>query len=168
MDKLMFAKLKEGAKIPTKRDEDAGYDVYACFKEDDLIIYQGKTELVPTGIMSAFDKKYRILARERGSTGSIGLAIRAGVIDSGYRGEWFIALNNTSNNVIIITKDVEKVKSYDNIETGEQEIHYPYDKAICQVLLDEVPVVKEVEKTPEELKAIDSKRREGCLGDSGK
>ena len=29
MEKLYFAKVKEGAKIPTKREEDAGRDIYA-------------------------------------------------------------------------------------------------------------------------------------------
>ena len=37
-DKIYFAKMKEGAVIPTKREEDAGYDLYACFDEDFFVI----------------------------------------------------------------------------------------------------------------------------------
>ena len=33
-DSVYFAKIRTGATIPTKRDEDAGYDLYACFDED--------------------------------------------------------------------------------------------------------------------------------------
>ena len=31
---VKFAKVRPTAKIPTKRDEDAGYDIYANFEED--------------------------------------------------------------------------------------------------------------------------------------
>ena len=31
MHKILFAKLREDAVIPTKRDEDSDYDLYACF-----------------------------------------------------------------------------------------------------------------------------------------
>ena len=34
MKTIYFAKVKPEAKIPSKRDEDAGYDIYACFEED--------------------------------------------------------------------------------------------------------------------------------------
>ena len=35
---IKFAKVKPNAKIPTKREEDAGYDIYACFDEDYITI----------------------------------------------------------------------------------------------------------------------------------
>jgi hypothetical protein len=31
---LVFAKVKPDAIIPTKENENAGYDIYACFDED--------------------------------------------------------------------------------------------------------------------------------------
>ena len=34
MNKIYWAKVKEQAIIPTKREEDAGYDLYPCFEED--------------------------------------------------------------------------------------------------------------------------------------
>ena len=92
---LFFAKVKPSAKIPKKRNEDAGYDIYACFDESYLVIDPGETKLIPTGIASAFDESKYIQLEERGSTGSKGIKRSAGVIDSGYRGEWFVALTNT-------------------------------------------------------------------------
>ena len=49
-DELYFAKVKPNAIIPSKRDEDAAYDIYACFDDDYLVIPPHKTVLIPTGI----------------------------------------------------------------------------------------------------------------------
>ena len=35
---LVFAKIRPYAIIPSKEDENAGYDIYACFDEDYLVI----------------------------------------------------------------------------------------------------------------------------------
>ena len=53
-DKIYFAKMKENAIIPSKKKEDAGYDLYACFDEDYFVIEPFKTRPVPTGIACAF------------------------------------------------------------------------------------------------------------------
>ena len=90
---LVFAKVKPNAIIPTKEDENAGYDIYACFDEDYMVIPPHSTKLIPTGIASALSDKYYLQVHERGSTGSKGIKYGAGVIDSSYRGENFICLN---------------------------------------------------------------------------
>ena len=56
-DELYFAKVKPDAIIPSKRDEDAAMDIYACFDEDYLVIPPHTTILIPTGIASAFSSK---------------------------------------------------------------------------------------------------------------
>ena len=89
-DEILFAKVDKHAIIPSKRDEDAGYDIYPCFDEDYRVIMPHETAMVPTGIASAFDKSWYVQLQERGSTGSKGIKYGAGVIDSGYRGEWWI------------------------------------------------------------------------------
>ena len=38
MTAIKFAKVRPEAIIPTKEDENAGYDIYACFSEDNLTI----------------------------------------------------------------------------------------------------------------------------------
>ena len=47
-------------------------------------------------------------------------------------------------------------------------IIYPYEKAICQALLEEVPDVKIEEVTEEQLMAMESERGTGKLGSSNK
>ena len=83
---VKFAKVHPNAIIPSKRDEDMGFDIYACFDEDYIMIGAHETVLVPTGIASSCNPDYGFLLFERGSTGSKGIARRCGVVDSGYRG----------------------------------------------------------------------------------
>ena len=158
---VKFAKTKPDAIIPTKRIEDAGYDVYACFEEDYMMIPPHTTTMIPTGIASACDTDYCFVLKERGSTGTKGMAQRCGIIDSGYRNEWFVPITNTNNKSILIYKN-------EDVKTDGDYILYPYTKAICQVLIIPVPEVDVEEYTYEELKAVPSKRGVGCLGSSGK
>ena len=53
-DLLLFAKVNPDAVIPVKRNTDAGYDCYACFEEDYIIIEPHQTKLIPLGVASAF------------------------------------------------------------------------------------------------------------------
>ena len=162
LEDVFFAKTKPSAIIPSKNKHNAGYDIYACFDCEEIIIKKGEIKMIPTGIASAFGFKYFFDLRERGSSGSRGLSKRCGVIDSNYRGEWFVPINNTTNKVIIISKNTQKI-----IELTDQVI-YPYSKAICQAVLLPVPETKIVEIDYEELKKIESSRGTGCLGSSGK
>lgn len=166
---VKFAKVRPDAKIPSKRVEDMGFDIYACFDEDYIVINPRETKLIPTGIASSCDAGYGFVLRERGSTGSRGIALRAGVIDSGYRNEWFVGLTNTTNKVLFISKLSEQEtysRYYDDIMP--QSFVYPYDKAIAQALVIPVPEVAVEELTYEELQTIPSERGLGALGSSGK
>ena len=184
---IKFAKVKDGAIVPSKRDEDMGFDIYACFDEDYIEIKPHETKLIPTGIASACDPEYGFLLRERGSTGSKGIALRAGVIDSGYRNEWFVGLTNTTayplyiskfNKEELCEKEQEKSKEIFGVLNDifspmtkacwENVIVYPYSKAIAQAII--APVFKAtVEDIPyEELKNIKSERGMGALGSSNK
>ena len=165
---VKFAKVRPTAKIPTKRVEDAGYDIYADFEEPFILINPHETKMIPTGIASACDTDYCFILKERGSTGTKGMAQRCGIIDSGYRSEWFVPITNTTDDYIMITKS-------DNIGTDvfgsipmKKIIRYPYEKAICQALVVPVPTVDVEEYTYEELLAIPSSRGTGALGSSGK
>jgi dUTP pyrophosphatase len=160
---VRFAKVKPNAIIPSKRLEDAGMDVYACFDEDYLVIPPHKTVLIPTGIASACSVDYVFLLRERGSNGSKGLAQRAGVIDSGYRGEWFVPLTNTNRvPVVIVKQGVELPLIYNDAIT------YPYEKGIAQALVVPVPRLAIEEMPYDNLKQIPSERGTGALGSSNK
>lgn len=174
---VKFAKVRPTAIIPTKREEDAGFDIYANFEEDYMIIQPHETKMIPTGIASACDTDYCFVLKERGSTGTKGMAQRCGVIDSGYRNEIFVPITNTTNSLMIIYKqnvstvDIIKELSSDNADNlfgTESPITYPYNKAIAQILVIPVPTVDIEECTYEELKAIPSSRGMGALGSSGK
>ena len=77
MNKLYWAKVKPEAKVPQKRYEDAGYDLYPCFEEDYMVIEPHETRLVPLGVASAFDSEFVMILKERGSTGTKGIAQRS-------------------------------------------------------------------------------------------
>lgn len=124
---VKFAKVRPTAEIPTKRVEDAGYDIYADFEEDYIIVPPHKTKMIPTGIASACDTDYCFILRERGSTGSKGIAQRCGVIDSGYRNEWFVPITNTTDKTLYIAKNTSNI----NVNNKDSFI-YPYGKAIAQ------------------------------------
>jgi dUTP pyrophosphatase len=159
---IFFAKTKESAIIPSKIDENGGYDIYACFDEEFIVIEPHQTVMIPTGICSAFSSKWVALLQERGSTGTNGMGQRAGVIDSGYRGEWICPITNENDVPIYISKTVNKVAVY------KDRIDYPASKAICQMVLVEVPKMKVTEIPLDKLKEIPSTRGEGKLGSSGK
>lgn len=161
---LLFAKIRKNAIIPTKTEENAGRDLYACFDEDYIVIMPLETKLIPTGIATAFSSKYYAQIQERSSTGSKGIKFGAGVIDSGYRGEWFIPITNCNNKPILIYK--KEMELTDGLE--EENILYPYEKAIAQFVMIQVPKFDEKEVSLEELQLIKSERGSGSLGSSGK
>ena len=95
------------ATMPSKRDEDAGFDIYTI--ENEAVLKPGETKFFSTGLRSAFPKNYWVEIKERGSTGAVGLSVRSGVIDSGYRGEWKIMLTNVNKYPVEFSYDVDKV-----------------------------------------------------------
>ena len=165
---VKFAKVRPTAKIPTKREEDAGYDIYADFEEPFILINPHETVLIPTGIASACDTDYCFVLKERGSTGTKGIAQRCGIIDSGYRDEWFVPITNTTDDYIMIAKSDDVNTDVFGSIPMKKIIRYPYERAICQALIIPVPTVDVEEYTYEELLAIPSSRGTGALGSSGK
>lgn len=161
---IYFAKLKETAIIPSKREEDGAFDIYACFEEDYIVIAPHETRMVATGLASAFSPNYVAILKERGSNGSKGIGQRAGVVDSGYRGEWFVPLTNHNTVPLVIMKETY---TGDKAAFGDAII-YPYEKGISQCIMVEVPQLKAEEISYEELLKFESERGTGMLGSSGK
>jgi dUTP pyrophosphatase len=144
--------------IPTKRDEDGAFDLFACFDEEYIEIPPQKIAKIETGIATSFPTKYKAVIYERGSSGSVGLAIRSGLIDSGYRDGWVIVLSNVTDKTIFITKKTDKVVIF------ADRIAYPYTKAIAQFSLEEIPKVVTKEISWNELKEHKSERGLGAWG----
>ena len=165
-NKIYWAKVKEDAIIPNKREEDAGYDLYPCFEQDYMEIQSLETKLVPLGVATAFDSDYVMILKERGSTGTKGIAQRSGVIDSGYRGEYMAPVTNVNAKPIRIAK--ESVVATWSDEENEKYIIYPYEKAIAQGVLLVMPQLESETISFEQLQKIESERGSGKLGSSGK
>ena len=142
---IKFAKVYKGAKIPTKRNEDACFDLWGV-QEKDIEIKPGETILVETGIATAFDPKWVAIIKERSSIGSKNILLHCGVIDSGYRNSWKVCLTNLNDYTVTL----------------------PKEKAIAQFMLVPVPEYDIEEYTYEELKKIDSLRGLGGFGSTDK
>ncbi len=164
---IYFAKLRSDALIPKKEEENAGYDLYASFEEDFIIVKPFKTELIPTGIAWACSPNFYMQIEERSSTGIKGIKKSSGVIDSGYRGEIKIAIFNANDRPIVFSPYDEKLVK-DKIKLAEIDIDvnnfifYSTSKAIAQGIIHRVEAMKTKEISLQALKEIPSKR-----GDKG-
>lgn len=152
---------KKGAIIPTKRDSDSGFDVYAI---SPITIPAHVTVMISTGLKVILPDHIWLRAADRGSTGSRGLHVHCGIIDEQYTGEIFIALCNTNNYDITITDEVKEW----TIKGGEGL--YPITKGIAQLIPEyRVDVVSQIATEEEFLTAVaKSERGDGKLGSSGK
>ena len=173
LQEIYFAKIRPTAILPSKKEEDAGYDMYADFSEEYFVIEPGQTRGVPTGIAIAFSSKYYAQVEERSSMAKIGIKKSGGVFDSGYRGEYFIMTYNTNKKPFVISaKPLDEVEAEfevaGKVYKKDEVMLYPKSKAICQIVLQVVPVMEEKEISYEELLAIPSARGTGAFGHSGK
>ncbi|KOA91836.1 deoxyuridine 5'-triphosphate nucleotidohydrolase (plasmid) [Clostridium botulinum] len=190
VNELYFAKTKPNAIIPTKRKEDAGYDIYTC-ETTTIVINPCSRRMIDTGIAIACNKAYFPKFFDKGGMGSKGIIVGAGVGDSGYRDGYFVPLINTNKDktVIITTqsdKEIEGCTHFDlqqnkfialdfnrDVEASryvkkENCIIKPITKAITQFVMLPVPTFNIKELSWDELKNIKSERGLGKLGSSGK
>lgn len=85
-------KLVNKAILPSKSDPtDAGIDVYT---NENYTLKAGEVHAFSTGISVEFPQGYVALLWDRSGLGAKGIHRLAGVIDSGYRGEWKVVLIN--------------------------------------------------------------------------
>ncbi|WP_308698860.1 hypothetical protein [uncultured Thomasclavelia sp.] len=168
---ILFTRTKLGAKIPTREKGNAGFDIYGLIPTENnshcIIVKPHETKLIPTGIASVIPEGYYIQIEERGSTGSEGIKYSAGVIDSSYRGEWFLATTNTNDKPVIFYD-----KSWENnIDKHEYRdcILYPLSNAIFQgVIHNTHDYIKTKQISNHTFKKYKTARGEGKLGSSGK
>ena len=172
-DDIMIERFKNGAVLPSKLIEDGWFDLYCCIQEDEeYVINPNDIVLIPTGIKSAFSSRYRITLGERGSNTKSKLRLWAGKIDSGFRGEWWAALQNC-NDMPVVFKTSLFYQSFDE-QTVEKQIIaenkgvlvYNLSKAMCQFSVDIVPNV--IIKEHNNVSDFPSARGTKQLGQSGK
>jgi dUTP pyrophosphatase len=131
------------ATMPSKRDEDAGFDIYSDAAED-IILKPNETKFFSTGLRSAFPSNFWVEIKERGSTGAVGLSVRSGVIDSGYRGEWKIMLTNVNKYPVVFSHSVDKVTYVKGkiFKNKIKKVIYPLSKAIAQAVVIPLPHIQ--------------------------
>lgn len=87
---LKVKRLTETAKLPTKaKDGDAAFDLYS--DEPSVECHFGHP--IRTGIAAEIPDGYFGLVLGRSSVAKRGADVIAGVIDSGYRGEWHVQIH---------------------------------------------------------------------------
>ncbi len=96
--KLTFKKINENAVIPTRATpSSAGLDIYACLDEP-ADIAPGEIKMIPTGLsaMADSDDVVMLIYPRSGLSSKYGVSLAncVGVVDSDYRGAWFIPLIN--------------------------------------------------------------------------
>ncbi len=98
--KITFKKIDEKAIIPSRATSgSAGLDISACL-DNPVIIKSGEIKLIPTGLTAEPDENdVALLIYPRSGLATkfgVTLANCVGVVDSDYRGAWFIPLINNS------------------------------------------------------------------------
>lgn len=100
MQEIKVKKLRENAKLPVYGTEfSAGADLFACLDEP-LTILPGETKLISLGISLEIPAGYAGLVFARSGLATkraLAPANKVGVIDSDYRGEFFVPLYNHGN-----------------------------------------------------------------------
>ena len=99
--KLTFKKLDEKATIPCRATHwSAGLDICACLEEP-AVLAPGEIKMIPTGLTAQCDENdVALLIYPRSGLAAkhgIALANCVGVVDSDYRGAWFVPLINNSS-----------------------------------------------------------------------
>lgn len=153
----------ENAQLPVYANlSDSGADVYAV---EDITIKAGETIAVPTGLKVALPPGYEIQVRPRS-----GLSLRSkmrlsnsiGTIDSGYRGEVQVLVDNIEPKIKDITVDDEgKVTS---ILHGS-DMHIAQGQRFCQLILSEVPKADYYQV--KDILTVNELDRKGGLGSTG-
>ena len=163
---IYWSTIDKQVKVPSKRSEDAGLDIYTT--ELPCTLKPGETKFFTTGLRSIFPENYWVEIKERGSTGAIGLSVRSGVIDSGYRGEWKILLTNVNKFPVEFSHEVNKITYvYGKIfKKRIKKVIYPLGKAIAQAVV--IPLPNITSERYNNILTSDSQRGEGGWGSSGK
>lgn len=145
LTQVKIKKLYENSILPTRgSNEAAGLDLYVRLESPTLMIKPGETVKVSVGIATEFAKGHVALVYARSGIATkkdLAPANKVPVIDSDYRGEWFIPLHNHGSKIQCI-------------EHGER---------IAQVIFQEIELPEIIEA--EELN--DTERGEGGFGSTG-
>ena len=105
---IKFNKTVPTAVIPSKRREDAGYDLYTAYNEN-ILIEKGKPKVINTGIRCIIPEGFYLQVETRSSLASRGIFCTGGIIDNGYRGEIRVILNSQTDEIIPAGKAIAQM-----------------------------------------------------------
>jgi dUTP pyrophosphatase len=87
--------VEDGQLTPYKKHfSDAGWDLRA---KESFTLAPHEWRVIKTGVRTEIPQGYVGIIKERSGLGAKGLAVRAGVIDSDYRGEIGVVIQNLTN-----------------------------------------------------------------------
>lgn len=139
--KVKILKIHEDAVIPKYATSgDAGMDLYSI---EDYVLKVGERKLFPIGLKMEFSKNYYTrIAPKSGLALKYGIDVMAGVIDSGYRGEYGVLL----------------------INNGEAEFKVEKGMKIAQVIFEKIGRASFIEVK----ELTETERKNGGYGHTGK
>ena len=159
--------LMEGAKVPVyARLGDAGLDIYST---EDIEVLPGETKLVHTGIKVAIPRGYELQVRPKSGISlktKLRVANTPGTIDSGYRDEVCVIIENVDAPIKDITYDFDE-KGRPVITSILHGSPYTIEagQKIAQFVLNEVVVANFNEVT--NISEVEGEDRGGGFGSTG-
>lgn len=115
---MKVLRIKESAKLPTKKDGDMCYDLYACIEKPATFV-TGQVMHIPTGIKIELPQGYHASVRPRsGLAAKQGIDIMAGQIDGSYRGEWIVIITTHEAHLPVTINPGDKIAQF-KIEKDE-------------------------------------------------
>ena len=175
MTNIKVKKLHKDAIIPKRAHaSDSGFDIYAL---EDKLIEPGETALIKTGLAFELPPGYEMQIRPRsGITLKTKLRVQLGTVDSNYRGEVGVIVDNItppiyeSNGDLAMTDVVVSINGLNDDTTFARThcfpsgTHYiPKGTRIAQAVIQRLPDVELFEVDSLE----DSERGEGGFGSTG-
>jgi len=165
---VKIKRLNEDAVIPKyAREGDAGFDLIAT---EDVIIEPGETKLVPTGLAFELPPGYEMQIRPRsGITLRTKLRVQLGTIDSSYRGEVSVIVDNIAERVnrtgnVLATIDGKTETIYSSARYYDENTYLVRKgDRICQAVISQVEHARFREVSEIE----DTERGGGSFGSSG-
>ena len=143
---LLIKKLHPDAALPKyAKQGDSGFDLVAV---EDTVIEPGETKLIKTGLAFEIPEGYEIQVRPRsGITLKTKLRVQIGTIDSNYRGEVGVIVDNIKTPTGYPTKLLWTLKSITGSDEARPDMTYIIRKGdrIAQAILAPVAYTEFVE-----------------------
>ncbi|MGR3776031.1 dUTP diphosphatase [Bacillus paramycoides] len=115
--RVKIKRLNESVELPRyAKPGDSGFDLVAA---EDTIIWPGETKVVPTGLAFEIPPGYELQVRPRsGMTCDTKLRVILGTVDSGFRGEVGVIVDNTAKPFVLRSEAADVIERGTRIAQG--------------------------------------------------